>query len=155
MDFPSKNTNQESPLPSMSFVFPPYGDVVPPLMAMLILPRLTIGLPVWLFSSPIVPCTPVASYPNPSLQEHQPHVDPSPSSPDVSSPVSTSSPVESCSTSSQVDKKKEKRKIKKKKNKQTTKSQPITPPSADNVDLYTQRPRKPKFPCRLCKGDTF
>ena len=72
---------------------------------------------------------------------------------DVSSPVSTSSPSESCSTSSQVDKKKVKRKIKKKKKKETTKSQPITPPSADNVDLYTQRPRKPKFPCRLCKGD--
>ena len=52
-----------------------------------------------------------------------------------------------------MDKKKKKRKIKKKKNKQTTKSQPITPPSAESVDLHTQRLRKPKFPCRLCKGD--
>ena len=64
----------------MSFVFPPYGDVGPPLMATLSLPGLTIGLPVWLFSSPTIPCTPVASDPNPSLQEPQPHVDPSPSS---------------------------------------------------------------------------
>ena len=115
MDSPSKTTNQETPLPSISFVFPPYGDVGPPLMATLSLPGLTIGLPVSLFCSPVIPCTLVASNPNPSLQENQPHVDPSPSSPDVSSPLSTSSPVESCSTSSHVDKKKRKRNIKKKK----------------------------------------
>ena len=153
MDSPSRTTNQETPLPSMSFVFPPYGDVGPPLMATLSLPGLTIGLPIWLFSSPVIPCTPVASDPNPSSQEHQPHVDPSSSSPYVSSPVSTSSPSESCSTSSQVDKKKVKRKIKKKKKKETTKSQPITPPSVECVDLQTPRSHKPKFPCRLCKGD--
>ena len=130
MASPSGTTNQENPLPSMSFVFPPYGDVGPPLMATLSLLGLTIGLHVWLFSSPIVPCTPVASDHNPSSQEHQPHVDPSPSSPDVSSPVSTSSPVEIYSTSSQVDKKK-------KKNKQKTKSQPITPLSVESVDMHT------------------
>ena len=100
MASPSRNTNQETPSPSTSFVFPPYGDVGPPFMDTLSLPRLTIGLPIWLFSSPVIPCTPVASDPNPSLQEHQPHVDPSPSSPDVSSPVSPSLLVESCSTSS-------------------------------------------------------
>ena len=130
----------------MYFVFPSYGDVGPPLMATLSLLGLTIELPVWLFSSPVIPSTLVASNPNPSSQENQPHVDPSPSSPDVYSPVSPSSPIESCNTSSQVDKKK-------KKNKQTTKSQPITLPSVDSVDLHTQRPRKPKFHCRLCKGD--
>ena len=118
MASPFGTTNQETPLPSMSFVFPPYEDVGPHLMATLSLPGLTIGLPVWLFSSPVIPCTPVVSDPNPSSQEHQPHVDPSPSSPNVSSPISPSSLVESCSTSSQVDKKKKKkRKIKKKKNK--------------------------------------
>ena len=93
MASPSRTTNQETPLPSMSFVFPPYGDVGPLVMAMLSLPGLTIGLPVWLFSSPVIPCTPVSSDPNPSSQEHQPHVDPSPFSPDVSSPVSPSSLV--------------------------------------------------------------
>ena len=100
MASPSRTTNQETPLPSMSFVFPPYADVGPPLMATLSLPGLTIGLLVWLFSSPVIPCTPVASDPNPSSQEPQPYVDPSPSSLDVSSPISPSSPVESCSTSS-------------------------------------------------------
>ena len=117
MALPSRTTNQKTPLPSLSFVFPPYGDVVPPLMAMLSLPRLTIGLPIQLFSSSRLPRTPISSDPNPSSQEHQPHVDPSPSSPDVSSPIYPSSPVEICSTSSQVDKKKNNWNIKKKKNK--------------------------------------
>ena len=44
-------------------------------------------------------------------------------------------------------------KLKKNKNKQKTKSQPITPPSAESVDMHTKRPCKPKFPCRLCKID--
>ena len=100
MASPFRTTNQETILPSTSFVFPPYGDVGPPLMATLSLPILNVGLPLWLFSSPIIPCTPVASDPNPSLQENQPHVDPLPSSLDVSSPLSPSFPVESCSTSS-------------------------------------------------------
>ena len=100
MASPFNTTNQETPLPSTYFVFPPYGDLGPPLMATLSLLGLTIRLPIWLFSSPVIPCTPVASDPNPSLQEHQPHVDPSPSSPDMSSPLSPSSPVESCCTSS-------------------------------------------------------
>ena len=65
MASPSRTTNQETPLRSMSFVLPPYGDVGPPLMDMLSLPRLTIGLPVWLFSSIVIPCTQVAFDPNP------------------------------------------------------------------------------------------
>ena len=84
----------------MYFVFPPYGDVCPPLMSTLILPGLTIGLPIWLFSSLVIPCTPVASDPNPSSREHQPHVDPSSSPRDVSSPLSPPWLVESCNTSS-------------------------------------------------------
>ena len=80
MASPSRTTNLETPLPSMSFVFPPHGDVSPPLMAMLSLPGLTIGVPIWLFSSLVIPCTQVAFDPNPSSQEHQTHVDPSPSS---------------------------------------------------------------------------
>ena len=69
------------------FCFPPYGDFGPPLMARLSLPGLTIGLPISLFSSLVIPCTPVTFDPNTSSQEHQSHVDPSPSSPDVSSPI--------------------------------------------------------------------
>ena len=99
MASPSRTTNKETPLPSMSFVFPSYGDVGPPIMATLSLPGLTIGLPIWLFSSLVIPCTPIASDPNPSSQENQPHVDPSAYSPNASSPISPSSLVESCSTS--------------------------------------------------------
>ena len=118
MASPSRTTNQDTPLPSMYFVFPPYGDVGPPLMGTLSLFGLTIGLPVWLFSSPIIPCTSITSDPNPLSREHQHHVDPSPDLPHESSPLSPSSPVEICSTSSQVDKKKKKkRKIKKNKKK--------------------------------------
>ena len=95
----SRTARKETPLPSTSFFFPPYGNVGPPFMDTLILPRLTMGLPVWLLSSPVIPCTPTTSDPNPSLWEHQPDVDPSLSSPDVSYPFSPSSPVESCSTS--------------------------------------------------------
>ena len=65
MDFPSRTTNQETPLPSTYFVFPPYGDVGPPLMATLILLGLTIVLPIWLLSCTVIPCTPVSSDPNP------------------------------------------------------------------------------------------
>ena len=67
MASPFETTNQETSLPSMSFVFTPYGDVGPPLMATLILPGLNIGLPIWLFSSPIIPFKPIASDLNPSL----------------------------------------------------------------------------------------
>ena len=42
---------------------------------------------------------------------------------------------------------------KKNKNKQKTKSQPITPPIVESVDLHTPGSHKTKFPCRICKGD--
>jgi hypothetical protein len=68
--------------------------------------------------------------------------------------------------SNQVDKKKKKRQIKKKKNKLGDKipttagdvesDQPAIVHhvgSVDNVDKSIKTHRKPKFPCRLCKGD--
>jgi hypothetical protein len=62
-----------------------------------------------------------------------------------------------------VNKKKKKRKIKKKKDKQGSKppttvkhvgKQPVTVTRAGSVDdvKITQTTRKPKYPCRLCKG---
>ena len=71
----------------------------------------------------------------------------------MSSSISSSSSVESYDTSNQVDKKNNKRNIKKKKEKQKTKSQPTTSHSAESVDIPTKTPRKPKFPCRICKRD--
>jgi hypothetical protein len=154
------------------FVFPSYGNIGPPHIATLSLPGLTIGLPVWLFSTQVIPNEVSASVTSTSPQEHQPHVDPSPSSPVRSSSpsslprspsVSSSSSSESSEASNPVNKKKKKRKIKKKKDKQGSKppttvkhvgKQPVTINRVGSVDdvKITQTTRKPKYPCRLCKG---
>ena len=108
-------TSQENPFQGMSFVSPPYGDVGPPFMATLNLPRLTIGLPVWLFSNLVIPNASFVSYPIPLLHENQPHVNPSLSSSNVeSTSLSSSSSVETFEVSKRVGKKKTERKDKKK-----------------------------------------
>jgi hypothetical protein len=165
-------TNEGTPAPGEPFVFPSYGNIGPPHIATLSLPGLTIGLPVWLFSTQVIPNAVSASVVSTSPQEHQPHVDPSPSSPVRSSSpsslarspsVSSSSSSESSEASNPVNKKKKKRKIKKKKDKQGSKppttvkhvgKQPVTVNHAGSVDdvKITQTTRKPKYPCRLCKG---
>jgi hypothetical protein len=123
-------TNEGTPSPGEPFVFPSYRNIGPPYIATLSLPGLTIGLSVWLFSTQVILNAASASVVSTSPQEHQPHVDPSPSSPvrssspsslARSSSVSSSSLSESSEASNSVDKKKKKRKIKKKKNKQGSK----------------------------------
>jgi hypothetical protein len=165
-------TNEGTSTPGEPFVFPSYGNIGPPHIATLSLPGLTIGLPVWLFSTQVIPNAVSASVVSTSPQEHQPHVDPSPSSPVRSSSpsslarspsISSSSSSESSEPSNSVNKKKKKRKDKKKKIKQGSKlptsvkhvgKQPVTVNSAGSVDdvKITQTTRKPKYPCRLCKG---
>jgi hypothetical protein len=165
-------TNEGTSTPGEPFVFPSYRNIGPPHIATLSLPGLTIGLPVWLFSTQVIPNAVSASVASTSPHEHQPHVDPSPSSPvSSSSPsslarspsVSYSSSSESFEASKPMNKKKNKRKIKKKKDKQGSKlptivklvaKQPVTVGHAGTVDdvKITQTTRKPKYPCRLCKG---
>jgi hypothetical protein len=165
-------TNEGTPAPGEPFVFPSYGNIGPPHIATLSLPGLTIGLSVWLFSTQVILNVVSASVVSTSPQEHQPHVDPSPSSPVRSSSpsslamspfVSSSSSSESSEASNLVNKKNKKRKIKKKKDKQGSKppttvkhvgKQPVTVNRAGSVDdvKITQTTRKPKYPCRLCKG---
>jgi hypothetical protein len=115
--------NEGTPTPGEPFVFPSYGNIGPPHIATLSLPGPTIGLPVWLFSTKVIPNEVSASVTITSPQEHKPHVDPSPSSPVRSSlpsllamspSVSSSSSGESSEASNPMNKKK-KRKIKKKK----------------------------------------
>ena len=48
-------TDQGTPTPREPFVFPSYGNIGPPHLATLSLPGLTIGLPVWLFSTQVIP----------------------------------------------------------------------------------------------------
>jgi hypothetical protein len=165
-------TNEGTSAPGEPFVFPSYGNIGPPHIATLSLPGLTIGLSVWLFSTQVIPNAVSASVVSTSPQEHQPHVDPSPSSPVRSSSPSSlarspsipsSSSSESSEASNSVNKKKKKRKNKKKKIKQGSKppttvkhvgKQPVTVNRAGSVDdvKITQTTRKPKYPCRLCKG---
>jgi hypothetical protein len=165
-------TNEGTLAPGEPSVFPSYGNIGPPHIATLSLPGLTIGLPVWLFSTQVIPNAVSASVTSTSPHEHQPHVDPSPSSlvrsPSPSSlarspSVSSSSSSELSEASNSVNKKKKKRKNKKKKDKQGSKlptivkhvgKQPVTINHAGSVDdvKITQTTRKSKYPCRLCKG---
>jgi hypothetical protein len=119
-------TNEGTPALGEPFVFPSYGNIGHPHLATLSLLGLTIGLLVWLFSTQVIPSAVRASVVSTFPQEHQPHVDPSPSSPVRSSSPSLLAMLPSCSSSSSgesseasnsVNKKKKKRKIKKKKDK--------------------------------------
>jgi hypothetical protein len=47
-------TNEGTSAPGEPFVFPSYGNIGPPHIATLSLPGLTIGLPVWLFSTQVI-----------------------------------------------------------------------------------------------------
>jgi hypothetical protein len=165
-------TNEGTLAPREPFVFPSYGNSGPPHIATLSLTGLTTGLPVWLFSTQVIPNAVSALVVTTSPQEHQPHVDPSPSSPirssspsslARSSSISSSSLSESSQASNSVNKKKKKRKNKKKKNKQGSKlpttvgcvgQKPVTVDHVGSVDYVkiTQTTRKPRYPCRLCKG---
>ena len=84
-------TSKENPFQGMSFVSPPCGVVGPPFMANLNFPGLTIGLLVWLFSNPVIPNASFVSDLGSLRHEHQPHVNPSPSSSTVESTSLSSS----------------------------------------------------------------
>jgi hypothetical protein len=49
-----RTTNEGTPFPGEPFFFPSYGNIGPPHIATLSLPGLTIGLPVWLFSTQLI-----------------------------------------------------------------------------------------------------
>jgi hypothetical protein len=107
-------TNEGTPAPWEPFFFPSYGNIGPPHIATLSLPGFTIGLPLWLFSTQVIPNAVSSSVIRTSPQEHQHHVDPSPSSPRRyssasslarSSSISYSSLSESSQDSNLLDKK--------------------------------------------------
>ena len=111
-------TNPSSPPDGNPGHFPPLGNVGAPYMATLSLPGLTVGLPVWLFSTSLVPAVSAASPSVPPPEQH--HVDPKVDL-STSTPTSTSSsctsPGESLDSSNQVAKKKKKKTKKKKSDK--------------------------------------
>jgi hypothetical protein len=166
------STNGGTPSSGEPYTFPSFGNFGPPYVATLSLPGLTIGLPVWLFPTPVIPNPPNVSVAPNTLDvntppTHQPHVEFSPSSPIKSPSISPSSPSESSKASSQVDQKKKKLKEKKKKSPKRTKApttsdvgskKPVTVNSTGSVDEINKikmKNPKPKFPCSLCKGDHF
>jgi hypothetical protein len=167
-----KMTNEGTPFIGEPFPFPSYGNIGPSHIATLSLIGLTIGFSVWLFSTQVIPNAVSASVVSTSPQEHQPHVDPSPSSlvryssPSSlarSSSISSSSSSEISNASNSVNKEKKKRKNKKNKNKKGSKlpttarhvgKQPVTVNCTGSVDdvKITPTTHKPKYPSKLCKG---
>ena len=72
------NTNQEIPMLGTPCTIPLTGNVGVLLMATLNLPGFTLGLPVWLFSTPTIPNAPNASQVSSLYQGHQKNTSPSP-----------------------------------------------------------------------------
>jgi hypothetical protein len=73
-------TNEATPTLGEPFVFSSYGNIGPPYITTLSLLALTIGLSISFFSTQVILNAASASVISTSPQEHQPHVDPSPSS---------------------------------------------------------------------------
>ena len=146
-------TNQGIPSNGNPSNFPPFGNVGAPYMATLSLPGLTVGLPVWLFSTSVVPNVPttVQSVPPPEQHHVDSKVDLSPSSP-VSTSSSSTSPGESLDSSNQVAKKKKKKTKKKKSDKREAKAA-ATASNAPPLDKPSNPPQKVKSPYMLCQGN--
>jgi hypothetical protein len=120
---------------------------------------------VWLFSTQVILDVVSASVTRTSPQEHQPHVDPSPYSPVRSSSPSSLARSPSISSSSSSESSEASNPVNKKKKKDKRGSKPLTTVkyvgkqpviinhvgSVNDVKI-TQTTRKPKYPCRLCKG---
>jgi len=95
-----ESTNQGNPSNGNPSAFPSFGNIGAPYMEMVSLPRFTIGFPVLFFSTTMVPNVKTASQPSyPPPEQYQPQfdnkLDPLPSSPIVSSSLSSSLPSES------------------------------------------------------------
>jgi hypothetical protein len=108
-----ESTNGGTHSPGEPYTFPSFGNFVPLYIATLSLPGLTIGLPVWLFPTPVILNPPIVSTTPNTLDvstppTHQPYVEFSCSSPIKSPSLSPSSSSESSKESSQADQKKKK-----------------------------------------------
>ena len=119
-------------------------------MATLSLPGLTIGLPVWLFSTNVIQNTIIPEQSNQQLDQtrvpHQPSTSSNSSSPPSSSLDGTGK------TKNQVpkEKKEKKKKEKKKKEPKATGGKQVSSDKNPHTALT-----RPKSPCVICKGDHF
>ena len=104
-----ESTDQGIPFDGNPSPFPPFRNIGAPYVATLSHLGLTIGLPVWLFSTSLVQNFLISlqsSTPPPRQNQPliYPKVDPLPPSSIVSSPTPSASPGESIDTSNLVDK---------------------------------------------------
>ena len=140
-----ESTNQGIPLEGIPSPFTSWGNIGAPHMATLSLTELTVGLPVWLFSTSVVQNNVI-----PQEQNQQPvdvKIDPSPSSSLVSPSPSSSFLGESSDASNQVPTNKKKGKEKKKKSIK----------QGGNHESSGENPhtKSPRFPCVVCRGNHF
>jgi hypothetical protein len=120
-------------------------------MATLSLPGLTIGLPIWLFSTSVVqnPIFPEQS--NQQLNDTRVSSQPSTSSDSPSPPSSSLDKADKAKN--QVTEKKKKQKEKKEKKKKEPKSKGGN--QASSSENPHTAPSKPKSPCVICNGDHY
>ena len=138
----SEHTNQGIPSNGNPGPFPPFGNFGAPYVATLSLPGLNVGLPIWLFSTSVVPNVPatVPSTPPPQQRHVDSKVDLSPSSP-VSLSSSSTSLGKSLDSSNQVTKKKKKKKnMKKKKSDKREANVAVVVPKKPSIDKPSNLP---------------
>ena len=143
-----ESTNQGFPLGGNPIPFASWEDVGAPHMATLSLLGLTIGLPIWLFSTFFVQNTVISQQSN--QQPDDLEVTPASSTSFVSTSSSSSSLGETSNTKNQVFEKKKKGKEKKKKKPMTKGGNH----ASSSKNPHTA-PSKPKSPCVICKGDHY
>ena len=143
-----EQANQGIPLGGNPSPFSCWGDIGPPHMATLSLPGLTIGLPVWLFSTNVVQTTTVPEQSSQQLDlsraTHQPSTSGNSSSPP------SSSKGRAGKSQAPKEKKEKKKKEKKKKELKANGGKQRTSDRNPHTALTDS-----KSPCVICKGDHF
>ena len=145
-----ESTNQGIPLGGNPSPFSSWGDVGAPHMATLSLPGLTIGLPVWLFSTNVVQNTTIPEQSSQQLDESRVTHQPSTSSNSSSPPSSSLDEAGKAKNQVPKEKKEKKKKEKKKKEPKANGGKQVS----SNENPHTA-PTRPKSPCVICKGDHF
>ena len=150
-----ESTNQGVPLGGKPSPFSSWGDVGAPHMATLSLLGLTIGLPVWLFSTSVVQNTMIPE--QSSQQLNNTRVTPQPSTPSNSSSPPSSLLDEAGKAKNQVTEKKKEKKKKEKKKKEKKKKEPKVKrgDQALSSENLHNAPSRPKLSCVICKGDHY
>jgi len=140
-----ESTNQGFPLGGNPSPFSSWGDVGAAHMATLLFPGLTIGLPVWHFSTTVVQNTTIPEQSSQQLNDTKVTTQPSISS-DPPSPHSSWLDEAGKEKNQVTEKKKEKKKKEPKAKKGNQASSSKNPHTALS---------KPRSPCVICKGDHY